>query len=187
MKALLSVSRTLAVSASTVALAVGCGPAEVSLGDAKPAQLVARSFAVTSRPVTVDVALDKDIRDSILDAARARNQTTRLTIRGVVPPGDHSVTGLNVFLNKPEAGQHTSTEDPNFVGAVEFQPTGDVIGPQDFALELNDVITRLGDKLPAGKPLRVTIVAVGGEKAIPADLRIPLKDVTVTVVGRRER
>ena len=85
---------------------------------------------------------------------------------------------INVFLNKPDADNRSSTEDPSCLGFIQLLPARGTVRPMGHAFDLSQV-----RYLDPAKPIRVTLVPVVGTDSKPSDLSLHIGRIYL----RRER
>jgi len=146
-------------------------------------------LAITDKPLTVRVELSNELRASLEAAAKkASTVSIRLTLEGVVPPVQRKlIEGIRVYINKPNATQDTSTDDPHFVAAFAFTPDGGQ-NPENLNLDLTRSLAELSrrGKLDLTKPLQITLVAAPAEgiKKLPKNFSVAVGKVSVTAVDQ---
>lgn len=74
---------------------------------------------------------------------------------------------INIFLNKPDADNHTSTDSPSCLGFIQLLPTQGVVRRVNYAFDLSQT----GNLDPA-KPISITLVPVIGTDSRPRDVSL---------------
>src|ERR1051326_599104 len=123
---------------------------------------IVQTGMIRTAPTTFNVAMDSDVRQRMQgQLAHGSLTVVRLVIHNLRPRSAQALTGVRIFINKPDASVRTSSEDPHFAGAF-------VLGlqsPETILLNVAPTLSRLwesGDLAPkdlAGKKgVRVTFV-----------------------------
>jgi hypothetical protein len=143
-----------------------------------------KRLVITNKPLTLSVESTPKTQESLAAATKPGSKVAvTLALKGVVPPERRDqVEGIRVFLNKDDATQDTSTDDPHFVTVFAFSST-DQREPYGVNLDLTRAVIGLSKKseLDTTKPLRITLVAVpaSGLKNLPAAFSVPVGTVSI--------
>jgi hypothetical protein len=135
-----------------------------------------------SAPVTVTLHLSGDARNILqkMPDRPSEGPTVRLNLNGFKAPSGASV---RVFLNFPQAGSSTGTDDRHYVGAMSSFDTPAPGSPgDDIILDAAPTLRKLkgrNEKVLSGDNVAVTLVLVAG--SAPDDASVTLDKVSLTV------
>lgn len=135
-----------------------------------------------SAPVTVTLHVTGDARNILqkMPDRPSESPTVRLNLNGFKAPSGASV---RVFLNFPQAGVSTGTDDHHYVGAMSSFETPAAGSPgDDIILDAAPALRKLrgkNERLLPGDNLAVTLVLVAG--SAPDDASITIDKVSLTV------
>lgn len=135
-----------------------------------------------SAPVTVTLHLSGDARNILqkMPDRPAEGPTVRLTLNGFKAP---SGTSVRVFLNFPQAGTSSGTDDRHYVGAMSSFDTPAPDSPgDDIILDAAPALRKLkgkNERILPGDNVAVTLVLVPG--SAPDDASVTLDKVTLTI------
>jgi hypothetical protein len=135
-----------------------------------------------SAPVTVTLHVSSDARNILqkMPDRPSDGPTVRLNLNGFKAPSGASV---RVFLNFPQAGASSGTDDHHYVGAMSSfdTPAADAPG-DDIILDAAPALRRLkgkNERILPGDNVAVTLVLVAG--SAPDDASITIDKVALTV------
>ena len=135
-----------------------------------------------SAPVTVTLHLTGDARSALqkMPDRPSEGPTVRLNLNGFKAPSGASV---RVFLNFPQAGAASGTDDRHYVGAMSSFDTPAADSPgDDIILDAAPTLRRLkgkNERVLPGDNLAVTLVLVTG--SAPDDASITVDKVALTI------
>lgn len=135
-----------------------------------------------SAPVTVTLHLTGDARNLLqkMPDRPAESPSVRLNLNGFKAPSGASV---RVFLNFPQAGGSTGTDDHHYVGAMSSFETPAAGAPgDDIILDAAPALRKLkgrNERVLPGDNVAVTLVLVAG--SVPDDASITLDKVALTI------
>jgi len=135
-----------------------------------------------SAPVTVTLHLSGDARNILqkMPDRPSESPTVRLNLNGFKAPSGASV---RVFLNFPQAGASTGTDDHHYVGAMSSFDTPAADSPgDDIILDAAPAVRKLkgkNERVLPGDNVSVTLVLVAG--SAPDDASITVEKVSLTV------
>jgi hypothetical protein len=139
-------------------------------------------------PVTVTIQLSPEVRNALRKLptdALEPGPTVRLAVGGVKAPAG---TSIRAFLNLPQAGAETPTNDPHYVGAMtSFEDPVPESAGDDFLLDATNAMRRLkrNERVLAGDTLAVTLVVAPG--SAPEEASIPVEKVVLSIEDQPER
>ncbi|HEV7785266.1 MAG TPA: hypothetical protein VGQ28_08015 [Thermoanaerobaculia bacterium] len=135
-----------------------------------------------SAPVTVTLHLSSDARNILqkMPDRPADGPTVRLNLNGFKAPAG---AGVRVFLNFPQAGASSGTDDRHYVGAMSSFDTPAAGAPgDDIILDAAPTLRKLrgkNERVLPGDNVAVTLVLVAG--SAPDDASVTLDKVGLTV------
>lgn len=135
-----------------------------------------------SAPVTVTLHVTGDARNILqkMPDRPSESPTVRLNLNGFKAPSGASV---RVFLNFPQAGASTGTDDHHYVGAMSsFDTPADGAPGDDIILDAAPALRKLkgkNERLLPGDNVSVTLVLVAG--SAPDDASITVDKVSLTI------
>ena len=95
---------------------------------------------ITAAPTTVSIQIDLSTRDALVRRLEARSlDVARLIVRDVQPRAAQGLKGVRVFVEKPDAGITTPTDDPHYAGSfvLGFAP------PETHLLNIAPTLSKL--------------------------------------------
>jgi hypothetical protein len=152
----------------------------------KSETVVETGGTVTSRPLTLNAASKPATGALLTEAASAAAHPLSVL---EIETGPIAYTGkfaVEVFVNKPDANDKTSTNDPHYVGrlkALESEGRQDEAGKDvshTFPIMLGRDNSNFYKLVRPGQSFTITLVP-SGESAADARFRIPVKKVTLRV------
>jgi hypothetical protein len=122
-----------------------------------------RDMQLGAAPLTVDLLPQAEFASALRAGGDAPIALAVEGIEGaVVQP-----VRINVFINRPDAGPATSSEDPSCIGFIQLLPTRGTVRAVSHAFELPGARS-----LDLTKPIRVTLVPVIGTSEAPRDVSL---------------
>lgn len=138
-----------------------------------------------SAPVTVTLHVTGDARNVLQKVPDRPSEapTVRLNLNGFKAP---SGTSVRVFLNFPQAGASTGTDDRHYVGAMSSFDTPAAGSPgDDIILDAAPALRKLkgkNERLMPGDNVEVTLVLVAG--SAPDDASVTVDKVSLTIEAK---
>ena len=129
-----------------------------------PVEATPEKPLVGNRPLEIAIKPGAGLIDQIKAVASGQggDREIRLTLQEITPPKTRDL-GIRIFVNTTDADRKTPIDDAGYVTSVTFgQSDGGAPRPESFVVNLGPTLRRLqaADRLPADRPLRVTLVAV---------------------------
>jgi hypothetical protein len=137
---------------------------------------------ILAPPTTFEVAIEDEARQRMeRQLASGSLDVVRLVISNLRPHAAQGLTGVRIFIEKPDADLRTPVDDPHFAGAF-------VLGlqtPESMLMNVAPALSRLGQsgKLAGRKTLRVTFVPETADSAtvLAKDFALTFESVTFEV------
>lgn len=170
----------------TCFIAIGCADASSAL---QPSSAAAEgegdpvpNGVILATPTTVEVALADDTRQRLeRHLGRGSLAVVRMAVNNLRPRSADGLKGVRIFIEKPDAGPRTPSDDPHFAGAF-------VLGlqsPENMLLNVAPALSRVhaAEDLRGRKALRVTFVpeSVDPTASLPKDFALTFDSVTFEV------
>lgn len=143
--------------------------------------------AITAAPVTFNVALEDEVRQSLeRQLAGGSLEVARLVIHNLRPRSAKALKGVRIFIEKPDASVNTPVDDPHYTGNF-------VLGleaSQSMLLNIAPTLSRLwqaGELAPKvlaeRRALRITFVPEPWDDAtaLAKDFSLPFESLTIEV------
>lgn len=172
----------LMVNAAIGSLPPGSPKKDSSMGDEAK---VTREMTITSAPLTIALPLSNAMQRELQAALTSNQHSIVLYVRGLKPPKEADVLGFSVFVEKPEAGPTTTSEDAHYVGSRDFGTKTNPAKAVNFSLNVKSALIKSMVKPGELKHIHFTFVPHSNGDKLPESTKVTFGELELVVAEKK--